>query len=165
MATVMRWIGLCLLLAVIVLGTIFSVRSRVPASIKANAAAAEKQLEIQRAFEASPEGKRVAAQHEKALRDTEAAKLGRDMLARDMEKFLLDQGVNAQCFTDESKRALIITGPSVNRVFAHQFVTSEVAAKLRKFGFTTVSFSNSKSGFSDEYFSQDFDITSPGASQ
>lgn len=120
----------------------------------------QKQIEERRKFDATPEGKRAQAARDKAERKAEAQALMRVLYAENCEKVFLDHGFDVQCVADDERRMLIITGPSVNRVFAHQFFMVRGAAKaLRESGFSTVRFSNDKSGFSSEYYSQEFDVS------
>ena len=120
-------------------------------------------------FADSPAGKKAREEAKKASSESARgnskaqakAALGfmmREAVAKRIETFFLDRGVDVECLNNEAKLILIIKGPSVNRPFAHNFLR-ESAKPLRDAGFKIVSFWNGKSGFSSDEYSQDFDLT------
>ena len=118
------------------------------------------QAEAKHKFDATPEGRRAEKKRNQDELKASAQRIERTFYAKSCEDSFLDHGLDVRCAVDEDKRELMITGPTVNRVFAHQFFMAHNAVKaLKAAGFTGVYFSNDKSGFSSEFFSQEFDLT------
>jgi hypothetical protein len=122
----------------------------------------QKRLEAQRAFEATPAGKKLKFDREAAERkaetDAAAGRLLQLTMASRLENEFLNDGFDIESTVDDGG-ALYITGPAVNRVFAHQFMRGRTVAKtLRSAGFSTVRFGNTKSGFSDDYLAEAYDL-------
>lgn len=153
------WVGvLCLLAFVALLMAIGG--HEVAEAGKRIEAERQKQAEARRAFESTPEGQKSKAAREKAEREVETKKVTRVMTAQNFEQTFLNRGFDVHCSDDEDKLTLIVHGPAVNRVFAHQFMgTRSIVKSLREAGFTTVSFWNNKSGFSSDLFMQDYGLT------
>jgi Na+-transporting methylmalonyl-CoA/oxaloacetate decarboxylase gamma subunit len=105
------------------------------------------------------EAKRAASTVKPTKQAEEIAKVTRALSVRACTQKLLDAGFDVQCTWVEETRHLFITGPVVNRVFAHHFMSNRTMKSLRDAGFATLSFSNGKSGLSDDLFMQDYDLT------
>jgi zinc-ribbon domain len=126
----------------------------------------QKQLELQRAFEArkrafeaSPAGKKAKADREAAERKAAVGRFARLRMAASLEEGFLNRGFDVRCTADEDRGTLYIIGPPVDRVFVHQFIrTKSMVDALRVAGFVTVTFRNTKSGFSDEYLDEAYDL-------
>jgi hypothetical protein len=126
----------------------------------------QQQLELQRAFEArqrafeaSPAGKKAKADREAAERKAAVGRFTRRRMAATLEEGLLNRGFDVKCTADDDRETLYVIGPPVDRVFVHQFMrTKSMVQALRVAGFVTVKFRNTKSGFSDEYFDEAYDL-------
>jgi hypothetical protein len=126
----------------------------------------QKQLELQRAFEArqrafeaSPAGKKAKADREAAERKAAVGRFARLEMAARLEEGFLNRGFDVRCIADDNRGTLYIIGPPVDRVFVHQFLrTKSMVEALRVAGFATVTFRNTKSGFSDEYLDEAYDL-------
>ena len=71
----------------------------------------------------------------------------RIQVATDLEKSFADQGLVIKCSVDPSRRALLLNGAAVDRVFAGHFLqTASTIRMLKNAGFVSVSFWNGKSG-------------------
>ena len=120
----------------------------------------KRRIDEKQKIDATPEGKRAEKKRNEDELKASAQRLKRIFYAESCEDSFLDHGFDVRCVVDEDKRELIVAGPPVNRVFAHQFFMAHNAVKvLKAAGFTSVYFSNDKSGFSGDYFSQEFDLT------
>jgi hypothetical protein len=126
----------------------------------------QKQLELQRAFEArqrafeaSPAGKKAKADREAAERQAAVGRFARLRMAAKLEDGLLNRGVDVRCTVDDDRGTLYLIGPPIDRVFVHQFMrTKSIVEALRVAGFVTVTFRNTKNGFSDEYLDESYDL-------
>lgn len=79
-------------------------------------------------------------------------------MAANCSKFLQESGYDAECLAEGV--SMYVRGPGVNRVLVRRFMnTPDMVKALRDTGFQKLCFSNSKSGFDSEFYSQDYDLT------
>lgn len=102
----------------------------------------QQRADAQKAFEATPTGKKEKAAREKAQLNADAQKTAHYLLARSLESSFLDHGIDVKCEVAETDQTLMIVGEPVNRVFVHQFMRSPTIKSLRSAGLKTISFWN-----------------------
>jgi hypothetical protein len=112
-----------------------------------------------RSYAQTPQGKAAKALHDKEAADDGIRraddglkKLRREEAAHVLEQNLLNRGFDVHCSENDLDRTLLVFGPSVNRVFAHDFMqTGNMRKTLQEASFAGVAFFNEATSFSEKY--------------